>query len=224
MKYERFAKLKAFRYQIPELIKVVDELDSPVYKTLKQVNLIDVLIRKVHSLDLREISLLLIRLNQTGGFIKANDFLCVMQFLRKIIANYEYYRTWPFEKNNQCSSYVNVVAFFVKEFINKFRNEKKVAEFASEFVGRSGIFWSEQLRSFPMEQKLWLCKSIGNLNIVTPVECINKITAELIKDIPEIMSLTSRKDLKNALDMNKVLRILNENQIEQLKQKLTQNS
>lgn len=220
LRYDRFLKMRAFRYKTKELSQALRELSSPEFDEIKQANLIDCLTRKVFTLSTNEFNFMLVQLNKVGGFSQPADFLYVFQILKKYMADYEYYKEWKFNTEQELKSYLNSLHYFVKELTSKFLKDPNCIKFGAEFAERSSPFWSEQILKFDLSNFMWLSQSITNLNKIIPVQAIDTIKAHLVKQLPEITNSTDKMQVQTLLEINKSLHILSENKIEELTKKV----
>lgn len=219
-KYRRLERLRGYRYNIKDFLQVIDQFDKPEHRAMCQANLTDVLVRKVFSLSLPELTEHLRRLEACGGFLRCEDFVYVMNYLRTLVASYEYYREWPFKTPEESMSYVVLVTFYAEEFTQKFHHDPNALTQATDFVKRSFTFWLDHMDRFQPAELIFLAKAAAQLSRKAELPDRSAFTAKLLPRIADMLTFENPKVLEALLDIHQAFKVLTPNQVDQVWEKL----
>lgn len=219
-KFRRLDNLRGFRYPLPQFLTAVRQFPGDQHRFMRQANLIDVLVRKVFSLNLVELREHLVLLRVNGGFLRAEDFVYVMSYLKKLTSHYAYYKEAPFKNREESWGYATLVSFYAQEFTQKFHYDPAAMAQATDFVTKSLPFWLEHMNRFSDAELLQVGMAIAQLSRKVDLPQKSDFTAKLLPRIESLMKKEKSAALHALQEMDLTFQVLTPNQRDALKQKL----
>lgn len=223
-KFDRLYKLKGYKYSIRELTETLREFPQPEFAAVRRANLADTLRRQVYGWSIREWSVVMTEVARNGGFERADDLAFALRAFRRYLADFEYFGRCTLEGPLQKRDYVNVLAVLAKDFLEKFRGDQRCAELARETFNRSLPFWRQCGAEFEFHTFLWLANIVVRLakhfDALSDVQFLQERLKGGLAFFDE--PAVEAKDLRNIIELDASLRVLEAPRAKKLKERLEQ--
>lgn len=205
---------------MPDFFDALHSLSSKKYASLRQANLVNTIVRKCFSFDIKEFAFHLCALADNGGFVRPEDFNYVMTTIKRYVAGYEYDNKFPFETPLEIASYASMITFYISEYTTKFTTDPKAKAYAKDIFDRSFNFWSENLDKFNLSQTVFLAHGIGQLGHELNSTKLPEFAQKLQPKVAALVKTENYSTLQALLKLNTFFQVLNQNQVEAINQKI----
>ena len=173
---------------------------------------------------MKEWSLAMAELNRDGGFERADDFAFALTAFRRYLADFEYFGRCTLDGPLQKNEYVSLLGSLVTNFLGQFRDDPQCAELARETFTRSLPFWRKCGGEFEFRSYLFL----ANIAVRLAKHFDSLVDVQFLQErLKKDISFFNEKgvevnDLKQILEVNASLRILDASTATKLKDQYEQ--
>lgn len=146
--YDRFVKLKSYKYSEAEFFEQLQRLDRTKDAFIIKENLKAYLNRYYATMNIHYTWKFMRELNAFGGLDNDEEYEIHLNNLSRYVAHYEYYNKTPFTKETEIIAFVNIVKLMSNSYNGRFFVYSRVNEIYDSFVQRLYKMIVAELDSF----------------------------------------------------------------------------